>query len=151
MRYGFVYEGTFRQHIISKGRNRDDAGPNNHWMDPAEANAAIASIAAGETPQAIQERGLPRLGPFAKAYSGLTDAEIRRVDGVIRRTTREKFGPVRSVVPSLVFQIGFEGIQPSSRHQSGIAVRFPRILRWRDDKSPADADTLDALQALLAA
>ncbi len=92
-----------------------------------------------------------QLVPFAKAYSGLTDAEIRRVDAAIRRTTIEKFGPVRSVTPTMVFEIGFEGIQASSRHRSGIAVRFPRILRWREDKSPADADTLAALQMLLAA
>lgn len=90
-----------------------------------------------------------RLVPFAKAYSGLTDAEIRRVDAVIRRTTVEKFGPVRSVTPTLVFEIGFEGIQASSRHRSGIAVRFPRMVRWREDKSPPDADTLAALRQLL--
>ncbi|MEO8537534.1 MAG: ATP-dependent DNA ligase [Betaproteobacteria bacterium] len=93
--------------------------------------------------------GERRLTPFAKAYSGLTDAEMRRVDAIVRRTTIEKFGPVRSVTPTLVFELGFEGIQRSARHKSGIAVRFPRILRWRDDKRIADADSLDALQALL--
>ena len=87
--------------------------------------------------------------PFAKAYSGLTDAEITKVDAVIRKTTIEKFGPVRSVKPTMVFEIGFEGIAASSRHKAGIAVRFPRILRQRDDKTIADADTLDALKALL--
>ena len=87
--------------------------------------------------------------PFAKAYSGLTDEEIRRVDAVIRRTTVEKFGPVRSVTPTLVFELGFEGIARSPRHKSGIAVRFPRMLRWRTDKPVAEADTIDALRALL--
>jgi ATP-dependent DNA ligase len=69
--------------------------------------------------------------PFAKAYSGLTDEEIRQVDAIVRRTTLEKFGPVRSVAPTLVFELGFEGIARSPRHKSGIAVRFPRMLRWR--------------------
>lgn len=88
------------------------------------------------------------LVPFAKAYSGLTDAEIRKLDSWIRRNTIEKFGPVRRVEPQHVFEIGFEGIRHSTRHKSGIAVRFPRILRWRDDKNPADADTLEALRKL---
>jgi DNA ligase-1 len=90
-----------------------------------------------------------RLTPFAKAYSGLTDAEIRDVDAIVRRTTVEKFGPVRSVTPTLVFELAFEGIQRSPRHKSGIAVRFPRILRWRADKRVEEADTLDTLHELL--
>jgi len=89
------------------------------------------------------------LVPFAKAYSGLTDAEMREVDAFVRKTTVEKFGPVRSVTPELVFEIGFEGIQLSPRHKSGIAVRFPRILRWRRDKPASEADTLGTLQGLL--
>jgi DNA ligase-1 len=92
-----------------------------------------------------------RLVPFAKAYSGLTDAEIAQVDAAIRKTTVEKFGPVRAVRPSMVFEIGFEGIALSSRHKAGIAVRFPRILRRRDDKTIDDADTLGTLKGLLAA
>ncbi|TFW20215.1 ATP-dependent DNA ligase [Duganella callida] len=92
-----------------------------------------------------------KLVPFAKAYSGLTDAEIAQVDQAIRRTTIEKFGPVRSVAPSMVFEIGFEGIASSPRHKSGIAVRFPRILRRREDKSIEEADTLASLKNLLAA
>ncbi|MCA1854826.1 ATP-dependent DNA ligase [Massilia oculi] len=92
-----------------------------------------------------------RLVPFAKAYSGLTDAEIRQVDNAVRKTTIEKFGPVRSVKPTMVFEIGFEGIALSTRHKAGIAVRFPRILRRRDDKPVEDADTLDILKGLLAA
>ncbi|CAN7178818.1 ATP-dependent DNA ligase [Pseudoduganella sp. LjRoot289] len=93
--------------------------------------------------------GERQLVPFAKAYSGLTDAEIAQVDSAIRRTTIEKFGPVRSVKPSMVFEIGFEGIARSPRHKSGIAVRFPRILRRRDDKAVEEADTLDTLKGLL--
>ncbi len=91
-----------------------------------------------------------KLVPFAKAYSGLTDAEFKKVDDVIRKTTIEKFGPVRSVTPTLVFELGFEGIQASPRHKSGIAVRFPRILRWREDKAIVDADSLESLRHLLA-
>ena len=89
------------------------------------------------------------LVPFAKAYSGLTDEEIRAVDRFVRRNTLEKFGPVRRVKPELVFEIAFEGIQRSTRHKSGIAVRFPRMLRQRTDKTPEQADTLEQLQALL--
>ncbi len=91
------------------------------------------------------------LVPFAKAYSGLTDAEMRQVDAFVRRNTRERFGPVRSVTPQLVFELGFEAIQRSSRHKSGVAVRFPRILRWRHDKRIEDADTLATLKAMLPA
>ena len=91
-----------------------------------------------------------RLVPFAKAYSGLTDAEIAQVDAVIRKTTIEKFGPVRSVRPTLVFEIGFEGIARSTRHKAGVAVRFPRILRPRPDKPVDEADTLATLKGLLA-
>ena len=90
------------------------------------------------------------LVPFAKAYSGLTDEEMRKVDAIVRKTTVEKFGPVSSVTPSMVFELGFEGIALSKRHKSGIAVRFPRMLRWRQDKSVDDADSLGTLQDLLA-
>ena len=90
------------------------------------------------------------LVPFAKAYSGLTDEEIRELDRWIRANTVEKYGPVRHVKPTHVFELGFEGIQPSPRHKSGVAVRFPRILRWRTDKRPEDADTLATLRALMA-
>ncbi|HVW96586.1 MAG TPA: ATP-dependent DNA ligase [Mucilaginibacter sp.] len=90
-----------------------------------------------------------KLVPFAKAYSGLTDAEIGKVDYFIKRNTLEKFGPVRTVKPKLVFEIGFEGINRSTRHKSGIALRFPRILRWRHDKPKEEADTIETLRALL--
>ncbi|TWR30553.1 ATP-dependent DNA ligase [Mucilaginibacter pallidiroseus] len=90
-----------------------------------------------------------KLVPFAKAYSGLTDQEINKVDYFIKRNTLEKFGPVRTVKPELVFEIGFEGINKSNRHKSGIALRFPRILRWRQDKPKEEADTIESLRALL--
>ncbi|QEH34475.1 Putative DNA ligase-like protein [Aquisphaera giovannonii] len=89
------------------------------------------------------------LVPIAKAYSGLTDEEIRKVDAFVRRNMIEKFGPVRTVKPELVFELAFEGLNRSTRHKSGIAVRFPRILRWRTDKTAAEADTLDTVKALL--
>lgn len=91
----------------------------------------------------------PELVPIAKAYSGLSNAEIDEMDRWIRRHTRERFGPVRHVEPIHVFELGFEGIARSPRHRSGIAVRFPRMLRWRRDKTAADADTLDAVRRLL--
>lgn len=89
------------------------------------------------------------LVPFAKAYSGLTDAEMREIDRFVRQNTLQKFGPVRSVKPELVVELVFETIQPSSRHKSGIAVRFPRMLRWRKDKRPAQADSLESIRALI--
>src|SRR5687767_1879141 len=89
------------------------------------------------------------LVPVAKAYSGLTDDEIRQVDRFIRRHTIEKRGPVRIVKPELVFELAFEAIQPSNRHKAGLAIRFPRMNRWRTDKKPEDADTLETLRALL--
>ncbi|MGY1459585.1 MULTISPECIES: ATP-dependent DNA ligase [unclassified Luteimonas] len=88
------------------------------------------------------------LVPVAKAYSGLDDAEILRLDRWIRAHTLERFGPVRSVEAVHVFELGFEGVNRSARHKSGIAVRFPRILRWREDKLAREADSLDALKAL---
>ena len=115
--------------------------------DAAEAQAVVDAIAKREPAQmsALQ------LVAFAKAYSGLTDEEFRRVDKVIRANTLEKFGPVRSVKPTLLFELGFEGINRSPRHKSGIAVRFPRMLRIRDDKPLHEADTLQTLEALLGA
>ena len=89
------------------------------------------------------------LVPFAKAYSGLTDEQMREVSSFVRKNTLDKFGPVVLVKPELVFEIAFESIQPSARHKSGIAVRFPRILRTRFDKRAVDANTLDDLYLLL--
>ncbi len=87
--------------------------------------------------------------PFAKAYSGLTDSEMRKVDAFVKKNTKERFGPVRTVTPQLVFEIAFEGIQESKRHKSGIALRFPRISKWREDKKMEAANTLTDLQELL--
>jgi DNA ligase-1 len=97
--------------------------------------------------RAILAQGV--LVPIAKAYSGLTDAEIAEVDRFVRRNMVEKFGAVRTVRPELVFELAFEGLNRSNRHKSGIAVRFPRISRWRIDKPANEADTLDAVRALL--
>jgi DNA ligase-1 len=106
------------------------------------------TFAVWNAPPGTPDRALV---PFAKAYSGLTDEEMRKVDAIVRRTTVEKFGPVRSVEPTQVFELGFEGIARSTRHKSGIAVRFPRMLRWRTDKPIEEADTLAALEAMLPA
>jgi DNA ligase-1 len=95
----------------------------------------------------VWDRG--ELVPVAKAYSGLTNEEIAEMDRWIRRHTVERFGPVRHVEPVHVFELGFEAIAKSTRHRSGIAVRFPRMLRWRKDKPAKEADTLEALQRLL--
>jgi len=92
-----------------------------------------------------------KLVPFAKAYSGLTDAEIAKVDRYVRQHTLEKFGPVRSVTPELVFELAFENISESNRHKSGVAVRFPRIARWREDLKIEDADSLETIRAMIRA
>jgi DNA ligase-1 len=119
------------------------------WSRPPagkeEADAVLDAIARKEP---AQPEGL-QLVAFAKAYSGLTDEEFRQVDAIIRKTTIEKFGPVRSVKPSLVFELGFEGINRSGRHKSGIAVRFPRMLRIRHDKPLHEANSLEDLEVLL--
>ncbi|MGV3637487.1 MAG: cisplatin damage response ATP-dependent DNA ligase, partial [Flavobacteriales bacterium] len=86
---------------------------------------------------------------FAKAYSGLTDEEMKAVDAFVKKNTVERFGPVRQVTPQLVFEIAFEGISASTRHKSGVAVRFPRIARWRHDKNIDEANTLDDLKRMI--
>jgi len=90
-----------------------------------------------------------KLVPFTKAYSGLTDKEFNKITAWVRKNTKEKFGPVRSVNPELVFEIAFEGINVSSRHKSGVALRFPRMLRWRTDKKAEEANTLVDLKKML--
>jgi DNA ligase 1 len=143
------------------GRTRD-VGTWWKWkIDPYSVDAVLVYAQAGHGRRASlytdytfavwghDAEGERQLVPFAKAYSGLTDAEIAAVDQAVRRTTIERYGPVRSVQPTMVFEIGFEGIARSPRHKSGIAVRFPRILRQRTDKTVDDADTLATLQALL--
>jgi len=151
-----------RQSAYGVGRTRE-AGTWWKWkIDPMSVDAVLiyaqrghgrrASLYSDYTfavwdgpPEAAQRQ----LVPFAKAYSGLSDAEMAQVDARIRRSTVESFGPVRSVTPTMVFELGFEGISRSARHKSGIAVRFPRMLRWRQDKPVAEADTLQTLAALL--
>jgi DNA ligase-1 len=136
------------------GRRRGDWWK---WkVDPLTVDAVLIYAQRGHgrraglyTDYTFAVREADRLVPFAKAYSGLSDAQIRQVDRFIQRNTLERFGPVRSVRPELVFEIAFEGIQASTRHKSGVAVRFPRIARWRQDKKVDEADTLETLHALL--
>jgi DNA ligase-1 len=90
-----------------------------------------------------------KLVPFTRAYSGLTDKEFAQVDNFVKRNSLEKFGPVRTVKPELVFEIAFEGIAASKRHKSGVALRFPRMSRWRKDKKVEEINTLDDLRAML--
>jgi DNA ligase-1 len=113
--------------------------------DAAEADAVVQAIAARQPAQP----GALQLLTFAKAYSGLSDAEFKAVDAVIRSSTLEKFGPVRSLKPQLVFELAFEGIGRSPRHKSGIALRFPRMLRIRHDKPLWQADSLGTLESLI--
>ena len=135
-----------------------------HKLDPHTLDAVLLYAQAGSGRRAnlftdytfgLWERSPteagdpPRLVTFAKAYSGLDDGEITALDRWIRSHTIERFGPVRSVEPLQVFELAFEGIQRSSRHKSGIAVRFPRISRWRRDKPAAEADSLATALALL--
>ena len=90
-----------------------------------------------------------QLVPFTKAYSGLKDEEFRQITSWVKKNTIQKFGPVRQVPPELVFEIAFEGIHESTRHKSGVALRFPRMLRWRHDKLPKQANKLEDLKAFL--
>ncbi len=142
------------------GAGRVKLGPGGEWwnwkIDPLSLDAVLAYAQRGHGRRASLYTDYTfavwkddALVPFAKAYSGLSDAEIREVDAFIRANTLEKFGPVRSVHPKLVMELGFEGIQRSARHKSGVAVRFPRMLRIRTDKPAAEADTLDRLHQLL--
>ena len=128
-----------------------------HKVDPLTLDAVLLYAQAGTGKRANLYTDYTfalwtedkKLIPFAKAYSGLDQSEIDELDHWIRRHTKEKFGPVRSLEPLQVFEIGFEGILRSSRHKSGIAVRFPRILRWRKDKKVEDADHLETAMNLL--
>jgi DNA ligase-1 len=149
-------EGLMLKRIASSygaGRQRGDWWK---WkIDPFVIDAVLVSAQPGHGRRAtlytdytfaVWDNG--QLVPIAKAYSGLTDEEILQVDRFVRENTIEKFGPVRSVKPEQVFELAFEGIQSSDRHKSGVAVRFPRMNRWRHDKKPEDADTLEDLRRL---
>ena len=154
-----------REGAYGVGRRKGDDRTDVWWkwkLDPMSVDAVLIYAQRGHGRRSgvysdytfavwSADEGAPdrELVPFAKAYSGLSDAEMREMDAIIRRTTVETFGPVRSVKPTQVFELGFEGIAPSKRHRSGVAVRFPRMLRWRRDKPVAEADTLETLRALL--
>jgi len=119
------------------------------WSRPpsheADIQTVLNAIATGQPAQP----GALQLLTFAKAHSGLGDTEVRQLDALIRQTTVAKFGPVRSLLPSQVFELGFEAIEPSARHKSGVTVRLPRILRWRTDLPLIQADNLGTLWAAL--
>lgn len=149
-------EGLMLKRLDSPYRHGRKRGDWWKWkIDPLSIDAVLIYAQAGHgrrsTLYTDYTFGLwsgEQLVPVAKAYSGLDDAEILKLDRWIRTHTTERFGPVRAVEPYHVFELGFEAVNRSSRHKSGIAVRFPRILKWRHDKTPADADALDALRAL---
>ena len=150
-------EGLMLKHrdsIYGTGRQKGDWWK---WkVDPLTIDAVMIYAQAGHGRRATlftdytfavwQE---DKLLPIAKAYSGLDDKEINKLDKWIRSNTIERFGPVRSVKPEHVFELGFEGINASNRHKSGVALRFPRILRWRSDMRPQDANTLSQVKELL--
>jgi DNA ligase-1 len=151
-------EGLMLKRLASpyhSGRRRGDWWK---WkLDPYTVDAVMLYAQAGHGRRAnlytdftFAVRDGDDLVPFAKAYSGLTDGEFAEITEWVRRHTLERFGPVRRVPPELVFELAFEGIQASPRHRSGIALRFPRMLRWRRDKPVAEIDSLDGLRALLA-
>ena len=136
------------------GRKRGDWWK---WkIDPLVIDAVMVYAQKGHgrrsnlyTDYTFAVRSGDQLVTFTKAYSGLTDKELAEVDAFVRKNSLEKFGPVRTVRPELVFEIAFEGIAASARHKSGVALRFPRINRWRKDKSPAEIDTLEGLKKML--
>ena len=136
------------------GRRRGDWWK---WkLDPYSVDAVMVYAQAGhgrranlDTDVAFALRDGADLVPFTKAYSGLTDEEFARITAWVQKNTLQRFGPVRQVRPELVFEIAFEGIQESPRHKSGIALRFPRMARWRQDKTAAEIDTLDSLRGIL--
>lgn len=143
-----------KESIYQVGRKRGDWWK---WkIDPLVIDAVLVYAQKGHgrrsnlyTDYTFAVRSGEQLVTFAKAYSGLTDKELAEVDAFVKKNSLEKFGPVRTVKPELVFEIAFEGIAASARHKSGVALRFPRINRWRRDKTPADIDTLEALKKML--
>lgn len=152
MAEGFMLK--HREAIYQVGRKRG------HWwkwkVDPMTIDAVMIYAQSGHGRRANLYTDFTfavwdgdRLVPFAKAYSGLTDKEFREVNQFIRKHTIERFGPVRSVEPELVFELAFEGIAESNRHKSGVALRFPRIQRWRKDKPAKEANSLEDLKSFL--
>jgi DNA ligase 1 len=143
-----------RTSLYQVGRKRGDWWK---WkIDPLVIDAVMIYAQKGHgrrsnlyTDYTFAVRSGDQLVSFTKAYSGLTDKELVEVDSFVRKNSLEKFGPVRTVKPELVFEIAFEGIAASARHKSGVALRFPRINRWRKDKTPAEIDTLDDLKKML--
>ena len=137
------------------GRKRGDWWK---WkIDPLTIDAVMIYAQAGHgrranlfTDYTFAVRDGNDLVPFTKAYSGLTDAEFGEITAWVRKNTLQRFGPVRQVPAHHVFEIAFEGIQASPRHKSGVALRFPRMLRWRRDKPMDQANTLDDLKEMLA-
>jgi DNA ligase-1 len=140
--------------VYQVGRKRGDWWK---WkIDPLVIDAVMVYAQKGHgrrsnlyTDYTFAVRAGDQLVTFTKAYSGLTDKELAEVDAFVRKNSLEKFGPVRTVRPELVFEIAFEGIAASARHKSGVALRFPRINRWRKDKTPAEIDTLEELKRML--
>jgi len=136
------------------GRRRGDWWK---WkIDPLTIDAVMVYAAKGSgrrsnlyTDYTFAVKDGDQLVTFAKAYSGLTDKEFAQVDSFVKRNSLEKFGPVRTVKPELVFEIAFEGIAASNRHKSGVALRFPRIHRWRQDKTVQEINTLADLKNML--
>ena len=136
------------------GRKRGDWWK---WkIDPLTIDAVMVYAQKGSgrrsnlyTDYTFAVRDGDKLVTFAKAYSGLTDKEFAQIDHFVKRNSLEKFGPVRTVKPELVFELAFEGIAESKRHKSGVALRFPRMSRWRKDKKPGEINTLDDLKAIL--
>lgn len=153
----FLSEGIMLKHRNSVYRNGRRRGDWWKWkIDPLTVDAVMIYAMRGHgrranlyTDYTFAVWDGEKLVPFAKAYSGLTDEEIREVDRWVKQNTLEKFGPVRSVKPELVFELAFEGINKSARHKSGIALRFPRMARWRKDKNVREANTLSDLNDLL--
>jgi DNA ligase-1 len=152
-------EGLMLKRLLSPYGNGRRKGDWWKWkVDPLTIDAVMVYAQAGTGRRAnlftdftFAVRDGEDLVPFTKAYSGLTDAEFRQITAWVNKHTTQRFGPVRQVEPVQVFEIGFEGIQASPRHKSGVALRFPRMLRWRHDKPPGEIDTLENLKGLLAA
>jgi DNA ligase-1 len=140
--------------LYQVGRKRGDWWK---WkIDPLMVDAVMVYAQKGHgrrsnlyTDYTFAVRSGDQLVTFTKAYSGLTDKELAEVDAFVKKNSLEKFGPVRTVRPELVFEIAFEGIAASARHKSGVALRFPRINRWRKDKRPEEIDTMEDLRRML--